>query len=324
MPSFVGHGTFIFKQCKSMFEAKWHLKMFYGKHKKIRITLFIVSLLVLVGSLVLSTCLLFSNYRNVQLLQRAESDFQRGDAASLKSAETQLLQLIRNDGDNEQAFVLLGKIAALNKIYPEMVYYTYQAHRLNPLSNGNEQVYIQSLLFSRDFQKLEIFLSQKHALDAENTSYLLYAAGQNGTLVKYRQQFDETKENASHLNRLTHLLYAEPGSESVERDLLALKKDIPQADGFLVQEVSAALANVYLSKRDFDQAERFLLESYKLNESAFAPVLGRFYSNYRSMGKAAEIYEKYLSVYHDPIVALDYGELCCLLKNKAKLVFCNI
>ena len=89
---------------------------------KPRIILIAVSLLILVGCIGLTGYLLFSNYQNVSLFKQAQSNFQRGDDHSLQVAESQLLQLIRNDEDNEAAYIMLGAIAEKRKVYPEQVY----------------------------------------------------------------------------------------------------------------------------------------------------------------------------------------------------------
>ena len=93
--------------------------------KKSRLTLIILSLLILLVCVGVTVCLLFFNYQNVRLFKEAQRNFQCGDEASLSLAEEQLLQVVRNDSDNEAAFVMLGEIARKRKIYPEQVYYCY-------------------------------------------------------------------------------------------------------------------------------------------------------------------------------------------------------
>ena len=100
--------------------------------KKYRLILIVLSVLILLGCIGMTVFLLFSNYRNVRLLRQAQGDFLRGDDASLDLAETQLLQLIANDSNNESAFSMLGEIAGKRKVYPEQVYYCAMAYRLNP------------------------------------------------------------------------------------------------------------------------------------------------------------------------------------------------
>ena len=68
--------------------------------KKKHYVLISISMLILLGSISITAYLLFSNYQNVQLLRQAQNNFRQGDAESLKLAEAQLLQLIRNDADN--------------------------------------------------------------------------------------------------------------------------------------------------------------------------------------------------------------------------------
>ncbi len=82
----------------------------------------------------------------------------------LVSSVHQLLQLIRNDDDNETAYLMLASIAGQRKVYPEQVYYSYMAHKLNPLSAENKAKYINSLLFAREFERLENFLSYQSNL----------------------------------------------------------------------------------------------------------------------------------------------------------------
>ena len=110
--------------------------------KKTRLTLIILALLVLLGSIGMTVCLLFSNYQNVRLFKQAQNNFLQGDDAALALAETQLLQLIRSDSDNEAAFIMLADIALKKKIYPEQVYYRHMACQLNPLSKENKEKYI--------------------------------------------------------------------------------------------------------------------------------------------------------------------------------------
>lgn len=102
--------------------------------KKSRLILIILSVLILLGCIGMMAFLLFFNYQNVRLFKQAESNFLQGDDNSLLLAETQLLEVVQKDSDNESAFIMLGEIARKRKIYPEQVYYCYMACRLNPLS----------------------------------------------------------------------------------------------------------------------------------------------------------------------------------------------
>ena len=290
--------------------------------KKIRIALIGAAVLVLLGSIALSAYLFFSNYQNVQLLRQAQNNFRQGDAESLKLAEAQLLQLIRNDADNERAFILLAQIAKQKKIYPEQAYYTLHAHRLNPLSEENENAYIEALLYAREFERLEMFLAQKSSLSADQNGFLLYAAGQNGNIGKYRQTAEHSNDDL--IAELALLLYKHTHIKAQERifilqDYLSRRSE----NDFHKQEILAALVSTYLAQNDHENAEKYLLEAYKLNEFAFAPVLGRFYANYRSLAKALEVFEKYLAIYHDPTVALQTAEICCLLKKRDKISALN-
>ena len=285
--------------------------------KRLRVILIITALIVLIISIAFSIYLLFSNHQNVQLLKNAENNISHGDEASLSLAESQLLQLVSNDSDNERAFILLGKIAAMKKVYPEQLYYTFKAHQLNPLSDENEQAYIESLLFAREFPRLENFLSRKRELAKERVIFLLYAAGKNGTFNKYSRYHKQLQNNSSTLAKLTEMLFFAKNPPD-ENKLLALKKQSAN-DKFIQQEISAALVDVYLQKNNFDLAEKQLQEACQLNEYAFSVALGRFYANFRSLGKAVEIFEKYLDFYHDPMVSLQYAELCCLLKKRDKI-----
>jgi hypothetical protein len=60
--------------------------------------------------------LFFSNYQNVLLFKQAKAKFQQGDPESLNVAELQLQQVIRNDKDNEVAYIMLGEIAKKKSI----------------------------------------------------------------------------------------------------------------------------------------------------------------------------------------------------------------
>ena len=293
-----------------------------GVGKKIRIPLICAALLVLLGSVALSAYLFFSNYQNVQLLRQAENNFTQGSRESLKLAEAQLLQLVRSDPDNERAFILLAQIAGKNKVYPEQVYYTLQAHKLNPLSEENENAYIESLLNAREFIRLENLLAQKSGLTSEQNGFLFYAAGQNGNIGKYRHILDRRADDL--LSELAHLLYKQTTLSEKEK-LTTLEKYLTQRakSDFQKQEILAAMASIYLTVSDFDNAEKYLLQAYKINEFAFAPALGRFYANYRSMGKALEIFENYLAVYHDQAVALQTAEIYCLLKKRENIAELN-
>ena len=159
--------------------------------KKSRLTLIILSLLILLVCVGVTVCLLFSNYQNVRLFKEAQRNFQCRDEASLSLAEEQLLQVVRNDSDNEAAFVMLGEIARKRKIYPEQVYYCYMAYRLNPLSDDNRERYINSLCFARYFDRLETFLAQEDSLNSKYQPILLYAAGRNGNINSYKQQMQK-------------------------------------------------------------------------------------------------------------------------------------
>ncbi|MBR2723136.1 MAG: hypothetical protein IKB77_02290 [Lentisphaeria bacterium] len=283
------------------------------KLRKTHVVLVVISLLILAGSVGITVFLLFSNYQNISLFKQAQSNFARGDDRSLDLAEAQLLQLIRNDDDNENAYIMLAAIAGKRKVYPEQVYYSFMAHKLNPLSEENKAEYIKSLLFAREFERLENFLSHQYDLTDEQNQFLLYSAGQNGNINKYKAQYQADKT----LNCLTFLLFKDKKSaDSLKLETLAqFKTD----DLFLQQEILAAQTGLYLQMNDFDKSEKALQKAYELNPFAFAPALGRFYANFRTFGKALEIFEKYLETYHDLSVAMQTAEIYCLLNSTEKI-----
>ena len=289
-----------------------------GKKRIFRFVLIGVASVILLGSIGLSAFLCYSNYQNVALFRSAESNFVKGDASSLDTAEAQLKTLISHDTDHEGAFVLLGKIAARKKNFPAQLYYCFQAHKLNPLSAENEKAYIESMVYAREFQRLENFLAQKSELSDELSGILFYAAGQNDNIGKY--EFKQKFRKNNLMAEIASLLYKQKHLSLKQKlavlDGLSSKK---LADDFQKQEIAAAQAHICLLMNDLDGAEKYLLQAYKLNEFAFAPPLGRFYANCRSLGKGAAIFEKYLNLYHDPAVVLQYAELCCLLKKRDKL-----
>lgn len=282
--------------------------------KKIRLILIVLSVLMLIGCISMTVLLLFSNYRNVRLFKQAQSDFQRGDEESLTLAEAQLLKLIGNDSDNEAAFVMLGEIARKRKVYPEQVYYCYMAYRLNPLSRENKEKYIESLCFARYFDRLETFLSQDGSLDGKHSKLLLYAAGHNGNFNKYKTLFEADKS----FGELAFLLFKDRKQSGSEK-LIELEKFGNCEDPFLAQEILAAQTDLYIAEHDIDRAEKCLQQAYELNRYAFAPALGRFYAQYRSLGKALDIFEAHLAVYHDQSVAIQAAEIYCLLNKVDKI-----
>ena len=260
--------------------------------------------------------LLFSNVRNVRLFQQAQSNFQRGDDASLDLAETQLLQLIAKDSNNESAFSMLGEIAGKRKFYPEQVYYCAMAYRLNPLSSENKEKYIDSLCSARYFDRLEVLLSQDSSLSDKHRQLLLYAAGRNGNINKYKQQLSR-RDADNRIGELALLLFVH-NHLTVEQKLSALER-FKDPDGFLKQEILAAQTELYLDIQDIDRAEKSLVEAYEQNNYAFAPVLGRFYAQYRNFGKALDVFEKHLAIYHDQSVAVQTAEIYCLLNKTDKI-----
>ncbi len=280
---------------------------------KLRLILLILSLLILLGCIGLTAYLLFSNYQQTRLFTRAESEFRRGNAESLALAKVKLQQVIQRDGDNEAAYIMLAEIAGKQKNYPEQVYYCFMAHRLNPLSRENKAKYISSLCYARYFKRLETFLSQQQELPVEWQQLLLYSAGLNGHINKYNM---ECRTDVP-LGKLTVLLFKD-NTRTVDEKLSALDK-LPPEDFFLQQETAAAKLKFFLGKRDIDNAEKTLLKAYKLNKFVFAPILGRFYANFRSFDKALKIFEKYLADYHDPAVAMQTAEIFCLLRQTEKI-----
>ncbi len=260
--------------------------------------------------------LLFSNVRNVRLFQQAQSNFQRGDDASLDLAETQLLQLIAKDSNNESAFSMLGEIAGKRKFYPEQVYYCAMAYRLNPLSSENKEKYIDSLCSARYFDRLEVLLSQDSSLSDKHRQLLLYAAGRNGNINKYKQQLSR-RDADNRIGELALLLFVH-NHLTVEQKLSALER-FNDPDGFLKQEILAAQTELYLDIQDIDRAEKSLVEAYEQNNYAFAPALGRFYAQYRNFGKALDVFEKHLAIYHDQSVAVQTAEIYCLLNQTDKI-----
>jgi hypothetical protein len=261
--------------------------------------------------------LLFFNYQNVRLFKQAESNFLQGDDNSLLLAETQLLEVVQKDSDNESAFIMLGEIARKRKIYPEQVYYCYMACRLNPLSRENKERYINSLCFARYFDRLESFLSQEAPLNDQHRMLLLYAAGRNGNFNKYKEQMPKVK-NSGNTKSLISLLFEQkqlpPGKKLAAAGKLNFDKD-----PFWQQELFVAQTDLFLELGNINAAEKCMLEAYKLNEYAFAPALGRFYAGYRNFGKALEVFEKHLSVYHDQSVAMQCAEIYCLLNQVEKI-----
>ena len=281
--------------------------------RKLRLILIIVSLLILAGCVGVTAYLLFSNHLQTRLFAQAKSNFLQGDGDSLALAETQLLQVIRNDDDNEAAYIMLAEIAGKRKNYPEQVYYCFMAHRLNPLSRENAEKYVQSLLLARYFNRLETFLAQQQNLSDEWQQLLLYSAGRNGNISKYKAE----RRSGNVLNELTFLLFKN-NSLTIDEKIAVLDK-IPQDEDFLRQEILEAKIRFSLAKRDLVNAEKILQKAYELNSFAFAPALGRFYANFRSFDDALKVFEKYLSVCHDPAVAMQTAEIYCLLKQTDKI-----
>ena len=284
--------------------------------KKSRLILIIFSVLILAGCISMTAFLLFSNVRNVRLFQQAQSNFQRGDDASLDLAETQLLQLIAKDSNNESAFSMLGEIAGKRKFYPEQVYYCAMAYRLNPLSSENKEKYIDSLCSARYFDRLEVLLAQDSSLSDKHRQLLLYAAGRNGNINKYKQQLSR-RDADNRIGELALLLFVHKHL-TVEQKLSALER-FNDPDGFLKQEILAAQTELYLDIQDIDRAEKSLVEAYEQNNYAFAPALGRFYAQYRNFGKALDVFEKHLAIYHDQSVAVQTAEIYCLLNKTDKI-----
>ncbi len=284
--------------------------------KKYRLILIILSVLILLGCIGMMVFLLFSNYQNIRIAKQARSNFDRGDDESLALAEAQLLQLIRNDSDNETAFVMLGEIARKKKIYPEQVYYCAMARRLNPLSSENKAKYIDSLCSARYFDRLEVLLSQESSLSDKHHQLLLYAAGRSGNINKYRQSLSR-RDADNRIGELALLLFVH-NHLTVEQKLSALEK-FKNPDSFLRQEILAAQTELYLEKQDIDRAEKSLVEAYGQNNYAFAPALGWFYAQYRNFGRALDVFEKHLAVYHDQSVAVQAAEIYCLLNRTDKI-----
>ena len=284
---------------------------------KKRIALISAALLILIACIGMTVFLLFSNYRNVVLFKQAQSDFLRGDDTSLNAAEAQLLQLIRNDDDNETAYLMLASIAGQRKAYPEQVYYSYMAHKLNPLSAENKAKYINSLLFAREFERLENFLSYQSNLSDDLKQVQLYAAGRNGNIKKYKTQLKHS-ETDKNIGALAFLLFAQDDL-SIQKKLSVIENEFQTGDPFLQQELFAAQSELYLKSGNLDDSEKALLKAYALNEFAFAPALGRFYANFRTFGQSLEIFEKYLKKYHDQAIAVQTAEIYCLLKKTEKI-----
>lgn len=279
--------------------------------KKSHLVLIIASVLILLGCIGATAYLLLSNYQNVRVFKNARNNFLRGTPEALTLAESQLLQVVRNDSDNEAAYIMLAEIAEKRKTYPEQVYYCYMAHRLNPLSQENKASYIRALWFARYFDRLENFLAQQYDLPDKWNQLLLYAAGRNGNFHKYKSQLTR-RDNDNAVGELAFLLF-EYDHLSYTRKLAALK-NIPENE-WTTQEILAAGVELNLNSGDIDKAEQALEAAFKLNPYAFAPALGRFYANYRSLGKALPIFEKHLATYHDPMIALQAAELMCMVKR---------
>ena len=203
--------------------------------KKAHLILISVSVLILLFCIGMTGYLLFSNYQSIRLFMQAESNFLRGDAESLALANAQLQQVIAKDDDNEAAYIMLGAIAEKQKSYPEQVYYCFMAHRLNPLSVENKERYIRSLCLARYFDRLENFLGSQ-TLTEEWKSVLLYAAGRNGSLQKYKWKL-ETQGRGNRIGELALLLFenkhlSNPGKLAA-LETLAVDDDAFLKDGIL-------------------------------------------------------------------------------------------
>ncbi len=282
--------------------------------KRLRLLLITVALLILTGTLVFSVSMLFFNYGNVRLLRQAEKNIRQGKS---HIAEAQLKELIRTDHDNERAFILLWEIARREKKYPDMAYYGNQAHELNPLSTENRERYMESLLYTRDFPALERILSGS----PEHRDIMLYSAGQNGNPEIYKDLFLQAKKSPSPLLRLLLILTPEEGfnAKKILPKLAELQKETSPTDTFLRQEIAAARAECFYRLGELDNMESALLEAYRINDFAFAPMLGAYYADNRNMGEALKIFEKYLSSYHDPVTAMQTAEIYCLLGETDKI-----
>ena len=261
--------------------------------KKPHLLLIIFSILILLGCIGLTAYVVFSNYQNVRLFKQAQNNFQRGDENSLLLADAQLKKVITKDLDNESAYLTLSAIAQKRKIYPEQVYYSFMAHRLNPLSEENKKLYIQSLWNARYFDRLENFLSLQSNLTPKDKSILFYAAGKNGNLRKYQKELAQIK-NPDSITQLASILFNNdltPAQKIISLNKIKDTKDIKQ-------EFLAAQAENYLLLGNINKAEKALEQAYKENPYAFALPLGKFYANFNTLGKAIDIFEKYLTVYH--------------------------
>ena len=283
--------------------------------KKPYLLLIIFSILILLGCIGLTAYVVFSNYQNVRLLKQAQRNFQRGDENSLLIADAQLKKIIAKDNDNESAYITLSEIAQKRKIYPEQVYYSYMAHRLNPLSKENKNLYIQSLWHARYFDRLENFLAVQTDLSPNFQHLLFYAAGRNGNINKYKSNFEQVKEK-NNVAQLTTLLFIDKNLP-IDKKLIALSKI--KEDKVTRQEVYAAEAENYLAIGNVTEAQKALEKAYEENPYAFAMPLGRFYANFNSLGKALSIFERHITTYHDPMAALQTAEIYCLLKKKSDI-----
>lgn len=282
------------------------------KLRKKQIILILISAAVLLACCGITACLLFSNYQNIRLFKQAQNNFANGDAASLNAAAAQLQQLIRNDDDNEAAYLMLAAIAGKRKFYPEQAYYSHVAYRLNPLSSKNKKLYIQSLLRTRMFDRLENFLAQESSLPVKYEPLLLYAAAVNGNINKYKKSSMPVSPWAD-----LALLLADQELDAGQK-LKKLEK-ISSGEELLKQEILAAKVEFFLALQDLDNTEKTLREAVNINFFAFAPVLGRFYANYRSFGKALQILEKYLKHCHDGEIAIQCAEIYCLTDQTGKI-----
>ena len=106
--------------------------------KKFRLTLIILSVLILLGSIGMTVFLLFSNYQNVRLFKQAQSNFLRGDDASLTLAEAQLLQLVRNECDELRiGWFSFGVTDRVSKEALECIEIATIPSYLNGVANGS-------------------------------------------------------------------------------------------------------------------------------------------------------------------------------------------
>ena len=250
------------------------------------------------------------------LLRRGRAAYEAGD---FDTAARLLKVALARDENCEAACTMMGDVLEAEGKWPEAVFYRGWALKEAPKNDDYARAYVHSMLMGRCFQMVATyFKGPEHAsLSSEEHCQFLFArmmaAGAEDESVIWKR-FEE--EHLDLLDepypRLVKVMFFSEGEDlQVVEGKLRLMAD--SDDVAVAQEALLALVAVCERMGDHTGAEGALKSAQALNEFIVTPFLADFYVSHGELDKASDVLESYLMRFHNPKLAILFGECLVLV-----------